>query len=117
MNGYTAIFRPYLTFGQKRQLQKIISSAMTVDAETSKPNTKISAAVIYEAQDAAMEMMLVSLTKPDGTTLQGQAAYVAVQGFIGEDEKIGQAFYTKLDHITGNSYLGQAEEDKKKENA
>lgn len=112
INGYTAIFKSALTFGQKRQLQKLMSSAMSIDAETNKANTNISGQIVYESQDMVMKMMLVSLKDPTGKLYEGDAAYKAIQEFTGDDEATGKALYEKVDEITGKSYL--TEESKKK---
>lgn len=115
INGYTATFRPYLTFTQKRKIQRLIAAAMQVSVVANADNMSIPGSVVYDAQDMAMQMMLVSLSQPDGTSLEGASAYDKLQGFFGEDEQIAEAVYKKLDEMTGRSYLGVPAEDKKKE--
>jgi len=112
-NGWVFFLKPFLTFGQKRQIKKLIADAMKLNAETSEADTSISGSVVFEAQDAVLRMMIVSATKPDGNVLQGFEAYKAVQDFHGEDEKIGAALYDKIDDITGKSYIGDTVEEKK----
>ena len=99
--------KPFLNFGQKRQLQKLMAGAMSVDAETNKANTKIDGSILYEAQDFTLKMMLVSLIKPDGNVLQGDDAYNAVQELSPELEDVGKALYAKIDEVTKSTYLSE----------
>ena len=110
--GYSAQIKPFLNFGQKRQLQKLMAGAMSINPEKGSTDTTLNGSIVYEAQDFTLKMMLVSLTKPDGNVLSGVDAYNAVQEFNGESETVGAAIYEKIDEITKSTYL--SDEGKKK---
>jgi len=110
INGYTVILKPSLNFGQKRQLQKLMAGSMSVDAATNKADTVVSGAIVYEAQDLTLKMLLISLKTPAGQLYDGLAAYEAIQNL--EDEEVGRAIYKRIDEVTSATQL--TPESKKK---
>ena len=103
IKGYIVTFKPFLTFGQKRELEKLMAGSMSVDAKTNKPNTNIAGSIVYEAQDLTLKMMIVELKNPSGQVFQGTDAFEAIQNLT--DEEVGKAIYKKLDEITSSKTL------------
>jgi len=99
-NGYTVEFKPYLTFGQKRALEKLMAGGIHIDPTTNKQKNTISGAIMYESQDFVLRALIMSLTTPDGQLLQGDAAYDAIQNFAPDQEEVGKAIYTKINEVT-----------------
>src|SRR5579859_954158 len=112
-HGWVFFFKPFLTFGQKRSIQKLTAAGMQFNAETTRRTMTITAAVIFDSQDAALRFMLVSATKPDGNVAMGEDAYDLVQSLHGEDTQIAEAVYNQVDVITGRDYLGETPQEKK----
>ena len=110
INGYTTVFKPSLNFGQKRQIQKLMAGAMSLNAETNTANTNIAGSIVFEAQDLTLKMLLISFKTPSGQVYEGSAAYDAVQNL--EDDEVGKAIYAKIKEVTDNAAL--TEENKKK---
>jgi len=99
-NGYTVEFKPYLTFGQKRALEKLMAGGIHIDPTTNKQENTISGAIMYESQDFVLRALIVSLKTPDGLVFQGDQAYEAIQNFTPDQEEIGRAIYTKINEVT-----------------
>lgn len=107
-SGYEVTLKPRLSFGEKRQVTKVMSSKMTLDPQKKEANTEINGAAMMEAQDLTVKLMLVQVKKTDGTVLTGEQAYSEVYAMNDTD---GEAVYAKVDELTAPI---TTEEDKKK---
>jgi len=108
--GYTAILKPFLTFGQRRQLKRTMLDQMSITSDTKKEDVSVKGSVIQDAEDQTMKMVLIELRNPTGEVFTGDQAFLALQNL--EDETVGDAIYAKVNEITASKQLP---EDKKKE--
>jgi hypothetical protein len=67
-SNYTVEILPALNYGQFLEIQKVIQSGMSVDAET-KVIAGLNGDMIFKANQKALEILLVKLSGPDGTEL------------------------------------------------
>ncbi len=101
--GYTVIFKPSLNFGQKRQMQKLMASKMSVDVKDLSADTNVDGAIIYEVQDLTLKSLLVSFKTPEGKVFEGTLAYDAIQEL--DDDEVGRAIYAEIDKVTSATKL------------
>ena len=107
-SGFKAYFKPFLTFGQRREIEKFTASKVEIDPLTQQPKNGISALSLYEGEDMVLKMLLDHIIIND-QTLTGEEAYLAVQNF--ENEEDGKVIYSKINEIVSSKNLPT---DKKK---
>lgn len=109
-SGYRVAFKPFATFGDKRQIQRVFLSAAKVNP--AKPDdVAFSADLMFAAQDEALKL-LVTQIEIEGTgapITDPEQILSTVQGWKEAD---GQAVYDRLNELTADP-LPPAERKKK----
>ena len=106
-SGHKVVFKPFLTFGAKRELERIWLRGSRVDPKHPE-KMDFDASTLYDAQDAALKLMVASIELPDGPLVdEPQAILDYVSAMTPED---GQAIYDRLNQLTGTN----VPEDQKK---
>lgn len=98
--GWKAVLKPFMTFGDKRQLERVWAETMTLDASTQQ--TQVSGKALYDAQDKAVELMVTELIAPDGSgsTTTPDAILAKIMELPEAD---GRAIYDKINELTASS--------------
>lgn len=79
LSGYTVFIRPFFTYDQYIEIQKIWTRDVFYDAELKgvdgnpKPTGKMPANVIYEANRLAVSFLIVKILDPSGKEVQRQS--------------------------------------------
>lgn len=71
-NGYQVEILPELNYGQFLEVQKIIQSKIALDPTTKKVDN-LNGDVLFDANNKAIELLLVKLTDPTGNELPNPA--------------------------------------------
>jgi hypothetical protein len=93
-SGYTVHLKPFLTFGDKRALERVFAEGMSVDATNG--TSQASGKAIYEAQDKAVELMVVKI-EMEGKTIDGDQILPAIYAMQDPD---GRAIYDKVNELS-----------------
>jgi hypothetical protein len=93
-SGYTVHLKPFLTFGDKRSLERVFAEGMSVDATNG--TSQASGKAIYEAQDKAVELMVVKI-EMDGKTIEGDQILPAIYAMRDPD---GRSIYDKVNELS-----------------
>jgi hypothetical protein len=112
-SGVKAVIKERLTFGEKRRVQKILMSKITVDTITKEGATsvkKATADIALEYQDAMTEVALVS-TEVDGK-VKDENPYYDMMSWEGEREKDAQEIINKISEIHTTTETKQEGEKK-----
>lgn len=98
-SGETVLFRPFLTTGQSRELQKILLKKGTFNTEAGKMEN-ITTETFLEMQDKAAEYLISVVRGADGTEKPFAAKWLA-------DLPVsdGNLVYAKISEITESSNL------------
>lgn len=92
--GYTVHLKPFLTFGDKRSLERVFAEGMSIDP--TKGTTQASGTAIYAAQDKAVELMVVKI-EMKGAVIEGNEILPAINTMRDDD---GRAIYDKVNELS-----------------
>ena len=92
--GYTVHLKPFLTFGDKRSLERVFAEGMSIDP--TKGTTQASGTAIYAAQDKAVELMVMNIEQ-DGKFIEGDEILPAIYAMPDDD---GRAIYDKVNELS-----------------
>lgn len=84
-NGYTVILKTDLSYGDYEDYQAVISSSVTIDVETGKPNS-FDFQSLRKADQLAMELVLVEIKKGDQTLHKSIRELPAKDGIMVKQE-------------------------------
>lgn len=105
-SGYKVTVKDFITFGQRRELERILISASKVNPQTQTMG-EISPSALYDVQDKAVEMLVTQIEK-------GHEQQIIASGFVSEiaswKEEDGAVVYAKINEIT----TPKSQEGKKK---
>lgn len=94
--GHKATIKPFLTFPEKRRIQRVFFDAATMDGNTQQPDFKMS--VVLDAQDAVFRAMVKRIVLADGRTFDG--GMLSYEALAELDDADAQAIFDKLDELT-----------------
>ncbi len=104
-SGYTVFLRPFLTFGQRRELEKVWASKLKVDADAKR--TEFDASAIYEAEDLAVSFLVEKILDKDGNELAGKP----LETILSWPDEDGRCVYDKINEIAS---IKPSSQEKKK---
>lgn len=101
-SGHKVTIKNGLTYGENRQIQRVIAGGMKVDPKTQE--TSIDGSAIYDSQDLAVKMTVQSIQLANGTVVQGGEQCLAlILSWEGAEEEDGKAIYDKINDLTKSS--------------
>jgi hypothetical protein len=109
-SGHKVYFKPYLTYGEKRALRRVLASSIDNDIVTGKQDSNVSGDKVIEAQELAAKFMIKRIITAGGVVKEGELAYQEVMNW--ESEADGDAVFHKMNEITSSKAID--EESKKK---
>jgi hypothetical protein len=77
-NGYTATIKPFLTYGQFLDIQKVISSNVKLDPKTQEVS-EISGEILMAVTEKTINYLLISLKDADGIDLNNNIKELPVE--------------------------------------
>jgi len=98
-SGYEVHIKDFLSFGEKRQLEKFIASKVMVKAD-SKQQVEVSGSLNYEMQDMAFSFLIQKIVKAEEEITT--KLYDEVMSWREED---GQAVFDAINEVTSKSPL------------
>jgi hypothetical protein len=101
-SGWKAVIKPFMTFGDKRALERVFAEGMTLDA---KGDPHASGKSVYDAQDKAVSLMVTELTHEDGRT--SNDAQTILAWIMGMPEEDGRMIYDKVNELTNPTPQGE----------
>jgi len=96
-SGYTVYLKPYLTFRQKRELDRFLASKMMVDPINQTKKTEIPASIYYDTQDLLLKFLIEKVTDTQNVTYTGDAA---IERILSMKEEDGKMVFDKIDELT-----------------
>ena len=94
-SGYTVHLKPFLTFGDKRSLERVFAEGMSIDP--TKGTSQASGKAIYEAQDKAVELMVIKIVTAEGKEFAGDSVLEVINSMRDDD---GRAIYDKVNELS-----------------
>lgn len=107
-SGHKVFVKPYLTYGQSRELQRMWLKNIRIDGNK-REFKDFSADVQYEVQEVAVKMLVEKVVEADGTEHTGEAVLDVIMNWKAED---GKAAMDEIDRITSGDIT--SDESKKK---
>lgn len=95
-SGHVVYLKPYLTYGQKKELKKTLLKNIRVNPKT-REMSDFGSDVLLDAQDLALKMLIEKIVEADGKEYSGNDVLSAVNNWKEED---GDALMDKIDDLT-----------------
>jgi hypothetical protein len=102
-SGWKAVIKPFMTFGDKRALERVFAEGMTLD---SKGDPHASGKSVYDAQDKAVSMMVKELVAPDGGNPIVNPEMILAK-IMAMPEEDGRMIYDKVNELTNPTPQGE----------
>ncbi len=95
-SGHKVFFKPFLTTGQDRELQRLFVKKLQVDPVTQKVD--YDASPYYDAEDLAIKFIIEKIVLKDGQEIiEKDKIFTTIADWPRQD---GKAVYDKIDEIT-----------------
>lgn len=94
-SGHRVFLKSFLSFGQKRDIEKVFASKVKVDPLTQK--SEVDGSVLYDAQDLGVKYLVEKIIDKDGKEYTGDEVLSVILSW---SEKDGKLVYDKIDEIT-----------------
>lgn len=96
-SGYSVELKDFLTFGQRRAIEKLLISKSKINPQT-QSLSDIEPSLLYEVQDEAFKMLVTKIINDKGTVVEGD-----LFKFVNElPEEDGQLIYKTINDITNS---------------
>ena len=102
-SGHKIYLRPYLTYGDRLEIKKIVGQHMSYDMQTGEKDTKLTARAQYEAEEYAVKAMVQRLVEASGKEYTGVTAFEAIRNWQNPED--GDAVFAKMNELTGGQQL------------
>lgn len=106
-SGHRVFLKQFLTFGQKRDIEKVFASKVKVDPLTQK--SEVDGSVLYDAQDLGVKYLIEKIIDKDSKEYTGDDILPAILSWPEED---GKLVYDKIDEITSLKVIPQQSKKK-----
>ena len=95
-SGHKVTIKNGLTYGESRQIQRMLAGAMTIDPKTQESH--LDGAALYDSQDLALKLLVTQIDTKDGQTItEADQILAMVFTWPGGD---GEFLYNRINEMT-----------------
>lgn len=102
-SGHQVYLKPHLTYGDKRDLERVFAKATVVDPQTKE--VAFDSASIYDAQDLAVKRMVVRLVTKSHPIIETDVPEAILSAILAMPEEDGKAIFDKVEELTKATQL------------
>ncbi|MDQ3098892.1 MAG: hypothetical protein M3Q44_04040 [bacterium] len=95
-SGYKVYLKPYMNFGQKRDLQRMFVSRVRVDKEMQKAD--LDGSSVFDAEDAAVKIMVEKVVDQEGREYTNKDELLSL--ILSWQDSDAQPIYDKIEELT-----------------
>jgi hypothetical protein len=101
-SGYKVTFKPFVSFGVKRQIQRVLMASAKVDPKDP-DKIEFSPAAMLDSQDLAVKLLVERIEVKGQETTYVTIPEQVLETIQGWPEPDGQAVYDKIDQLTNST--------------
>lgn len=106
-SGYKVYLKPYMNFGQKRQLQRMFVSKVHVDRDTKQAD--LDGTSVFDAEDEAVKIMVEKVIDRNGREYANKDEILSL--ILSWQDDDAQPVYDKIEELTKSKQITEKKED------
>lgn len=100
-SGYQVTFKPFVTIGDKRQIQRVLMKTAKIDPNDPK-NMEFDSSALYDAQDLAVKLLIEKIDKPGEDAYRKTDPDEILKAVLSWPEEDGDLVYARINALTEN---------------